>query len=66
MKDVCSCMGEKVVPENKRGRFRCPTCKRRMIARHVRCHCGVGCHCVDYYVVPPHKPKGYYKKKKLN
>lgn len=56
---LCSCQGIKVVLSNKKKRVRCPECGRRMIARTIVC--SAGC-CVDY-VIPPHKPKEWYKKK---
>ena len=49
-----------VRPERvKRPRMKCPQCGRKIIAS-VRV-CDDGC-CIIFYI-PPHKPKGWWKKK---
>jgi len=45
-------------PKYKRLRVRCPTCKRRVIAKVYLCSCGsweTSC-CIEYQM-PPHKTK---------
>lgn len=61
---LCPCVGVPVTPTNNKKRVRCPECGRRMIARAQSCGCGRGCECWIEYVIPPHKPKGWYKKPK--
>ena len=43
----------------KRKRLTCPVCNRRMIASVYVCDDG----CCFFQRIPPHKPKGWWKKK---
>lgn len=40
-------------------RMKCPVCGRRMLSSVRTCHDG----CCIIHVLPPHKPKGWWKKK---
>lgn len=44
----------------KRIRLTCPKCGRRLLASVSTCEDG----CCLYFTIPPHKPKGWWKKKK--
>ena len=44
----------------KRKRLTCPKCKRKMLRSIEVCHDG----CCTYHSLPPHKPKGWWKRKK--
>lgn len=44
----------------KRKRLKCPKCKRKLMSSVKTCHDG----CCVYHSLPPHKPKGWWKKRK--
>lgn len=50
-----------IIPEGiKRIRIKCPDCGRRVMSSISTCHDG----CCIYHNLPPHKPKGWWKKEK--
>ena len=45
----------------KRPRLTCPKCKRRIVASFRTCDDG----CCLTFFIPPHKPKGWWKRKRI-
>lgn len=72
MNEMCSHYGEKTKVTVKAGigpdpvskRVKCPECGRRVKQRIVPCSCGHIYACEWTISIPPHKIKGWYKKKK--